>query len=154
MRAAAMKACEGRTDISEDTILKGLADGNEQVRYAARLVALRRGIMVPVIRRIEPPEKVYKKCLNNVIVVAHIPDDAEIRYNPRKKKCRANKAVILDIIGDFHGQKVGIAKHDLSTTYSVGDEIFIADFDMSDEECAPGFHFFCTKQDAEAYDWS
>lgn len=32
-----------------------------------------------------------------------------------------------------------------------GDEIEIDNFDLSDEECSTGFHFFCTKELAENY---
>ena len=74
VRAAAMNACNGRSDI-------------------------------PVIRTIKPPKTVYKKCLGGVIVCAKIPNNAQVRGS-YGSKCRTNKVVITNIIGDFFGEKV------------------------------------------------
>ena len=109
-------------------------------------------IDIPIIRTIEPPEKVYKKCLLDVIVVATIPADAQVR-GAIVGKCRASKARIVDIIGDIAGEKVGISRYDLKTTYFIGDDIEITDFDYSNEECSTGFHFFCSREQAEAYNF-
>ena len=146
VRQAAMNACNGR-EVPLDIIERWLKDEDWRVRQAAMKIATERGLLT---RTIEPPEKVYKKCLNNVIIVAHIPEDAYVRgsYNG---KCRASKAVITDIIGDFYGQKIGISIYNGDTYYEIGDEIEIDNFDMSEEECSTGFHFFCTKELAEKY---
>lgn len=63
----------------------------------------------------------------------------------------ADKAIIKEIIGDFCGEKVGISVFDKTTAYYAGDEVKIDDFDMRNEECSTGFHFFCTREEAEAY---
>lgn len=176
VRVAAMRACEEK-EVSLKTIQKGLMDRSPEVRSAAILVCEKkeislndiqqllkdkdawkvreiirkickvRGIEIPLYRSIEPPAKVYKKCLGDVVVVATIPDDAEIRgrFNG---KCRTNKAKIVDIIGDISGEKIGISVWDKKTIYRIGDKIEITDFDKSDEECSTGFHFFCTKEQA------
>ena len=128
VRQAAMNACQGK-DVPLDVIKRWLKDSDWRVRQAAVRYCEQRGIEIPVIRTIEPPKKVYKKCLNNVIVVAEIPYDAEVRGR-YDGKCRANKAKIIDIIGD---------------------EVVIEDFDKSFEECSTGFHFFCTREQAENY---
>ena len=109
-----------------------------------------RGITVPVSRSFEPPERVYKKCVANVIVIAEIPKDAHVR-GQEGHKCRASKARIVEVVGDFCGEPVGISVYDRTTTYYAGDEIEIDDFDLSDEECSQGFHFFCTRAEAERY---
>ena len=88
--------------------------------------------------------------LADVIVVAEIPKDAQVRGG-YGRKCRADKAIIKEIIGDFCGEKVGISVFDKTTAYYAGDEVKIDDFDMSNEECSTGFHFFCTREEAEAY---
>ena len=106
---------------------------------------------IPVIRTIKPPKTVYKKCLSGVIVCAEIPDNAQIRGS-YGSKCRTNKAVITDIIGDFYGEKVGISSFDKKTAYYVGDKIEIENFDYSCEECSTGFHFFCTLKEAKEYE--
>ena len=108
------------------------------------------GISIPIIRTIEPPEKVYKKCVGGVIVVASIPADAQVR-GTLNGKCRTDKATITEVIGDFCGENVGISIWDKTTTYYAGDEIFVEDFDYSEEECSTGFHFFCTKELAKNY---
>ncbi len=149
VRVAAMNACQGK-DIPLDVIKQWLGDSDWRVRAAAMRLCEKNGIEVPPIRTIEPPELVYKKCVADVIVVAHIPEDAQIR-GEYGRKCRASKAIIKEIIGDFCGEKVGISIFDRETTYYVGDEVVIEDYDMSDEECSTGFHFFCSKEEAKNY---
>ena len=149
IRAAAMNACQGK-NVPLDIIEKGLKDSDCDVRAAAMTACQERGIPVPAFRTFEPPANVYKKCLFGVIVVATIPADAETRGRVGGK-CRSNKALIVDIIGDVAGVKVGISQYDQRTTYFVGDEVVVEDFDRSEEECSRGFHFFCTREEAEAY---
>lgn len=132
IRAAAINVCNGR-DIPLDTIERWLKSSNWCVREAAINACKNLGIEVPLIRTIEPPNRVYKKCLGDVIVIAEIPKDAQIR-GTKSGKCRADKAKIVDIIGDFGGEKVGISCYDRTTTYFVGDEVYIEDFDMSKAE--------------------
>ena len=149
VRAAAMNACAGK-DVPIETIEKGLKDPDCDVLAAAMNACKKNGIPVPITRTIEPPESVYKKCVADVIVVAHIPDDAHVR-GAVGKKCRASKAIITDVIGTFAGEKVGISIRDKKTTYFIGDEVEVENFDMSDKECSTGFHFFCTREEAEKY---
>ena len=149
VRVAAMNACTGR-DVPLEVIERGLKDSDYDVRAAAMNLCEKNGVPIPPIRMIEPPALVYKKCLADVIVVAEIPPDAQIR-GAYGCKCRASKAIIKEIIGDFCGEKVGISRYDRTTSYYVGDEVIIEDFDLSDEECSTGFHFFCTKQEAASH---
>ena len=139
-----------RKKLSIEVIEKWLKDSDWDVRVAAMNACKENGIPIPTIRTIEPPQKVYKKCIGGVIVVAEIPKDAQVR-GKANGKCRANKAKIVDIIGDIAGEKVGVSIHDKTTTYFIGDNVKIDDFDMSDEECSTGFHFFCTLKQAEQY---
>lgn len=149
VRLAAMDACQGR-EVPAEIIEQGVKDTDADVRVAAINVCKANGLPVPVIRTFEPPEQVYKKCVNGVIVVAEIPKDAQVRGR-FGCKCRASKAVIKDVIGDIHGVKVGISTYDLKTLYFVGDKVEIDDFDYGDEESSTGFHFVCTRQEAEIY---
>ena len=146
VRQAAMNACNGR-DVPIDLIERGLKDSDCDVRQAAMKLAADRNM---ITRTIDVPEKVYKKCYGDVIIVAEIPSDAYVR-GEIGRKCRASKAKIVDIIGDFGGEKIGISLYDGETCYFIGDEIEIDDFDMSFEECSTGFHFFCSKEEAENY---
>ena len=149
VRATAIEACNGK-NVPLEVIEKGLKDSDRRVRAAAMNACKKAGIPIPIIRTIEPPQRVYKKCVGGVIVVAEIPKDAQIR-GKIIGKCRTNKAKIVDIIGDFAGEKVGIFLCDQTTTYCIGDHIKIDNFDMSDKECSTGFHFFCTIEQAQNY---
>ena len=149
VRTAAMNACAGR-EIPLEVIQQGLKDADWRVRTAAMNACKENGISIPIIRTIEPPTEVYKKCLGGVIVCAHIPDDAEVRGS-YGNKCRASKAVITRVLGDVAGEPVGISTYDKKTTYYEGDEVEVFNFDGGYDECSTGFHFFCTKAEAEAY---
>ena len=150
VRTAAMNACQGR-EVPLDIIQQGLKDPDCDVRTAAMNAYKERGIDLPILRTIEPPETVYKKCKFGVLICATIPSDAQIR-GAYGQKCRASKAVITDVIGNVYGEPVGISEYDGRTTYYASDEVEIEDFDFSDKECASGFHFFCTREEAENYD--
>ncbi|KGN88022.1 hypothetical protein HR08_01150 [Porphyromonas gulae] len=149
VRQAAMNACQGR-DIPLEIIEKWLKDSDWRFRQAAMKISKERGMEFAATRTIDPPKEVYKKCIGGVIVVAEIPENAHIRgrYNG---KCRASEAVIKDIIGDIQGERIGVSIYDTKTMYEVGDHIIIDNFDMSDDECSTGFHFFCTKEEADRF---
>jgi hypothetical protein len=152
--AAAIHWCE-RVDITRGRIMR-LAGGNGALvreHYAnfekSRLPAVERADG-PIKRVIEPPELVYKKCLNDVIVVATIPSYACV-YHGAQGGFRANGAKIVEVIGDFLGDEVGISLYDLKTQYRAGDKVFIENFDYSNQRSTTGFHFFCTKEEAECF---
>ena len=149
VRAAAMNACQGR-EVPLEVIERWLKDDSWRVRAAAMNACKVNNMPIPVIRTIEPPKLVYKKCVGGIIVVASIPQDAQVRGSIGHK-CRASKAVIKEIIGDLCGERVGISKYDLRTLYYAGDEVEIDNFDFSNEECSTGFHFFCTIEEARNY---
>ena len=149
VRAAAMNACQGK-NVPLDVIERWLKDWDCDVRTAAMNACRRNGIEIPIIRTFEPPELVYKKCVADVIIAASIPKDAQVRGKPGMK-CRTNKATIVEVIGDFCGVNVGISIYDKTTAYYAGDEIDVENFDYSNEECSAGFHFFCTREEAERY---
>ena len=149
VRAAAMNACQGK-DVPLEVIERGLKDADCDVRAAAMNACQKRGTPIPASRTFDPPKKVYKKCLNNVIVVAEIPEDAHVRGTPNGK-CRASKARIVEILGDFYGEQIGVSIYDGHVWYFVGDKIEIEDFDLSDAECSTGFHFYCSLTQAQNY---
>ena len=149
VRQAAISACAGR-DVPLETIDRWLKNKGRRVRKAAMRQLKTQALVSPIIRTIDPPKTVYKKCLAGVIVCATIPEDAQVR-GTLTTKCRSDKAVIVDILGDICGEKVGVSIYDCKTMYFVGDEIVVDNFDISDEECSTGFHFFCTLSEAENY---
>ena len=149
VRSAAMNACRGR-DVPLETIERRLKDSDCDVRSAAMKLLKDRGFPIPIIRTFEPPDRVFKKCIGSVIISAEIPEDAQVR-GKNGSKCRTNKAIIVEVNGTFGGEAVGISLWDRKTLYYEGDIVEIDDFDMSDEECSQGFHFFCTREEAERY---
>jgi hypothetical protein len=89
----------------------------------------------------------WKKCENNVIVKLLIPEDAK-RSSATTRKCRASKAIVLEVIG----AKKGISQADQRFRYEVGKEVIPDSFDDNRwAECSHGIHFFLTRKEAENY---
>ena len=89
----------------------------------------------------------YKKTHEGVVITAVIPAGA-IVFCINGIKCRTNRAKITDMSGHdvLHSQYVN------SFEYRLGQEIEIKDFNLIyNVECASGFHFFRTREEAENY---
>ena len=101
---------------------------------------LRKGI------KLSEPIIGWKKCKNNVLVKLEIPRGA-IVFSINNKKCRTDKAKVLEIIGSDRAY----SKYKFFSYY-VGDVIEIFDFNCEyNVECAKGIHFFKTREEAENY---
>ncbi|QKT07916.1 pentapeptide repeat-containing protein [Gordonia sp. X0973] len=89
----------------------------------------------------------------SVLVKLEIPADAR-RSHSTGRKCRADRAVVLGIY-DADGKPVTSARsvHDTDFIYNVGKTVTPDNGWGEDrwDECAPGIHFFITKEEAEAY---
>ena len=90
------------------------------------------------------------------IVKLLIPEDAK-RSNGTGRKCRASKAVVL-AIETLQGCELAdgytaTSQHDGSFTYEVGATVEPTEPFEEDrwEECAPGIHFFITREEAVAW---
>ena len=89
----------------------------------------------------------YKKTRENVVITVEIPKGAVV-FSINGSKCRTNKAKIIDMRG--YEQLTSI--YDSDVKYHLNEEFEIENFDMRyNVECGPGFHFFKTKTEAEAY---
>lgn len=89
----------------------------------------------------------YKMTMEGVVITAEIPAGA-IVFSINGKKCRTNRAKIVDM----NGRAVLHSAYDINFRYTLGQEIEILDFDPCySHECAPGFHFFMTEEEAKAY---
>ena len=89
----------------------------------------------------------YKKTNEGVVITAEIPAGA-IVFCINGDKCRTNEAKITDM----GGHEVLHSQYDNSLEYRLGQEIEIKDFNlMYNVECASGFHFFRTRNEAEEY---
>ena len=104
----------------------------------------------------------WKKALSldgaPIIVKLLIPSDAK-RSNSTGRKCRANKARILDLqdLQDRQGNSLppdttAYSSFDPDFTYKKGETVHVEDFDTNRwNECAPGIHFFITRIEAVKY---
>ena len=89
----------------------------------------------------------YKKTREGVVITAEIPAGA-IVFCINGKKCRTNRAKITDMAG----HEMLHSKYDNGFEYRLGQEIVIENFNlMYNVECASGFHFFESREDAENY---
>ena len=95
----------------------------------------------------------FKKA-NGLIVELEILSDA-LRSSATTRKCRCSKAKVISIT-NLDGSPSGIASipssYDCNFIYTIGDIVEVADFDTNRwNECAPGIHFFITRQEAVNY---
>ena len=93
----------------------------------------------------------WKKLADGRIAKLRIPAGAQ-RSNATGRKCRASFADVLEI-RDADGNRcdTGVSKYDRSFTYRAGCRVGVPDFDPDRfNECAPGIHFYLTREEAEA----
>ena len=104
------------------------------------------------------PEKgsfmAFKKVRGNYIVELEIPADA-LRSSASTRKCRCSHAKVISIT-NFDGTDAEVdsvfSKYDENFAYRVGDIVKVDNFDTNRwNECAPGIHFFITRQEAIDY---
>lgn len=130
-------------------INRALRDNHPLVHETALIVAGNHNY--PAHREFEPGIPVFKKCIGNVVVLATIPPEAEVRGDPRLEG-RSNLAIITEVKGDFFGEPVGISFYDAATQYRKGSFIKVDNFDYSLEDCGTtGFHFFSTFKEARSF---
>jgi len=87
-----------------------------------------------------------------VLIKLEIPEDAKRTSGLGSKKCRCDKAKVLEI-RNFAGElKEAHSIYDSFFVYKVGEEVSVKNF-CNDRMriCAPGIHFFMEKVDALDY---
>jgi len=98
----------------------------------------------------------YKKArigTQRVIVKLLIPEDAK-RSSATSRKCRCDKAVVLDItdVAGIENFESAQSDRDSNFIYKVGETVSVDDFDENRwNECSTGIHFFITRQEAVDY---
>jgi len=95
----------------------------------------------------------WKKA-GNKIVKLEVCEDAK-RSSAFTRKCRCSAAKVI-AIENVNGTDSGLTEipsnYDINFIYRVGEIVRVWDFDLDRKnECAPGIHFFITRQ--EAVDW-
>ena len=96
----------------------------------------------------------WKKCRDNTVVKLEILADAK-RSSAYSRKCRCSAAKVLAIENEdgtpYKGDKIN-SQHYGGFWYTIGEIVSVDNFDDDRRnECAPGIHFFITRQ--EAVDW-
>ena len=95
----------------------------------------------------------FKKA-NGLIIELEIPSDA-LRSSATTRKCRCSKAKVISIT-NLDGSSSDVtsipSSWDSNFIYTIGDMVEVTDFDTNRwNECAPGIHFFITRQEAVNY---
>jgi hypothetical protein len=106
--------------------------------------------MADAITRILPEGDIigWKKCNDDVIVKLLIPADAK-RSNATGRKCRAEFAKVIEVIGAEYGVT---DSHGPTTKYLVDETVRPDKWDDNRwDECSNGIHFFITRYEAEQY---
>ncbi len=97
---------------------------------------------------LKEPMTGYKKTDEGIVITATIPAGA-IVFCINGSKCRTNKARIIDMGGQ---NEVLHSSYKSDFEYRLMQDIEIEDFNlMYNVECASGFHFFRTREEAEKY---
>lgn len=97
---------------------------------------------------LKEPMTGYKKTKEGIVITATIPAGV-IVFCINGSKCRTNKARIIDMGGQ---KEVLHSSYDNKFEYRLMQDIEIEDFNlMYNVECASGFHFFRTREEAEKY---
>jgi hypothetical protein len=94
----------------------------------------------------------YKKA-NSLIVELLVTEDSK-RSSATTRKCRCSKAKILSItnIDNTIEHTSAISDYDKNFKYVIGEVVEVENFDNDRwNECAPGIHFFITRQEAVNY---
>jgi hypothetical protein len=87
---------------------------------------------------------VFKKLGAGNIAELEIPAEARRVGGVTSRKCRAEFAKVI--------KGSGPSGHDLNFIYKEGEIVKPSSFDPNPlVECAPGIHFFITREEAEAY---
>ena len=95
----------------------------------------------------------WKKC-GEYIVKLKVADTAK-RSSAFGRKCRCSEAVVMDI-ERMNGEPCDVtsvaSSYDNDFIYTIGETVRVDNFDKDrTHECAPGIHFFITRQEAVDY---
>ena len=96
----------------------------------------------------------WKKCRRDTIVKLEVLEDAK-RSSAYGRKCRCSSARVLAIENE-DGTPAGVTEiasgYDPDFVYKIGEIVSVDNFDTDRRnECAPGIHFFITRQEAVDY---
>jgi len=92
-------------------------------------------------------KKAHGSDRRDCIVKLRIPEAAK-RSNASGRKCRAEWAEVIEVIG----AEYGVSDHRPETEYRAGQTVYPDGWDDNRwNECSNGIHFFITREEAEAW---
>ena len=96
----------------------------------------------------------WKKCRDKVLVKLRVPADAKRSNAPGGRKCRAERAEVLEIIGPMGGaRKDAVSLYDSNFIYCIGEVVTPGTWNTDRfTECGSGIHFYLTREEAEAHE--
>jgi len=106
--------------------------------------------------------RVYKAGISSIITLELLPDSKtnEARngvYDLNFAKFRTNKAKVISIVDPktTENRKWDYSEYDRCFKYNVDQIVEVADYDNNiNEICAPGIHYFKTREAAVSYYWA
>ena len=121
--------------------------------YGAKLNGAKNIPFIPLSCPSEGAFTAWKKVEWKYLVKLQIPEDAR-RLSATTRKCRCDKALVLDITsldGNEHYDEV-LNYNYTTTVYKVGEKVYPDSFDENRwNECSNGIHFFINKEEAINY---
>ena len=97
----------------------------------------------------------FKKVQGDYIVELRITETAK-RSSATTRRCRCSEAVVMSIKtieGKEAEEKTVFSTYDPDFSYTVGETVSVDNFDKNRwNECAPGIHFFITREEAVNYE--
>lgn len=128
-------------------------DGGEQADLSGADLSGAKNLFLPIACPDTGEFTAWEKCAGGTIVQLLIPADAK-RSSATSRRCRASKAVVIAAY-DKDGNEIDSAVSNYYNTvvYRTGETVEFANgFDDNRwNECAPGIHFFITREEAENY---
>ena len=152
-QVAAMYASIGRRYAPVKTIMEARESTDYEVRTAAKIASMCIPRLPPVRDQEINKEHLYIKCIGDVYAEVIVPESGHIchgKYN-RTNTYYTNEIKVVDIIGHFYGDKVGITDEECTWFLRRGRHYVATDFNPYDKAGNHGFKICLNKSDIPGY---
>ena len=143
LRGADLRGANLRDADLRDADLRGA-----ELRGANLIGASLSGAKLPAFQIPQEGSLIVWKTCGGTLVRLRIPPGAQRTASLVGRKCRAEYAEVLSIVG----ADVACSSHDKSVVYRPGETVHPDSYDDDPRvECTHGIHFFMTREEAEEY---